>query len=255
MDLASLIGLLLSLSTVVVGIALGGNFAIFVDIPSIFITVGGTIGVTIIKFKLTSIGKSFKMAIQAVFFDRSESPRELIEVATEIAKIVQKDGILALEKYQVKNRFFAKGIGLVVDGHDQEFIQKILDNEMSKYFTEGELSISLLSGMGEAAPAFGMIGTLIGLVQMLQSMNDPSSIGPAMAVALLTTLYGSLIANIFTLPLADKLGKKLAEEKNLYHIIMESVASITQGFSPRVLAEMLESLIPSESPKVKKGDK
>lgn len=244
MDLASLIGILVSVAMVLFGIFAGGSITIFIDPPSMLIVVGGTVGVTLVKYKLSTFGKTFVLALQAVFFDKSESPKEIVDVAIEVAKIVQKDGILALETYEVKNQFFSKGIGLIVDGHDPEFIKQILRSEMKNKILAGETGVAMLAGIGESGPAFGMIGTLIGLVIMLSNLSDPSSIGSGMAVALLTTLYGSLLANVFALPLSDKLGKNTIEQKNTMVLIMESVGAITQGLSPRVMSEMLETYLP-----------
>jgi chemotaxis protein MotA len=246
MDIASLIGLILSIIVVIFGIFIGSGLDIFIDTPSMLIVFGGTAGVTILKFHMSVVIKSFIIAIQTVFFDKSEKPREIIDVAIDVAKIVQKDGILALENYEVQNKFFAKGIGLVVDGHDPEFISKVLESEMHKTLKDSEEGVAMFTGIGESGPAFGMIGTLIGLVQMLQNMSDPASIGPAMAVALLTTLYGSMIANIVALPFADKLGRKAQEVRTTMDLIMVSVSSITQGLSPRVMTEMLETYLPEE---------
>jgi chemotaxis protein MotA len=245
MDLASLIGLILSFAMILFGIISGGSgITIFIDIPSLFIVFGGTIGVTVIKFKLATVAKTFIIGLKAAFLDASESPKELIDISIDIAKIVQKDGILALESYTVKNQFFAKGIGLIVDGHDPAFIKKILASEMKKTIGDSETGVAMFTGIGESGPAFGMIGTLIGLVQMLYNMSDPSSIGPAMAVALLTTMYGSIIANVFALPLADKLGRNLEQHKATMDLILQSIGAITQGLSPRVMTEMLETYLP-----------
>ncbi len=245
MDLASLIGLILAFAMVMFGIISGGGgIGIFIDPPSLFIVVGGTIGVTFMKYKLSTFMKTVVLALKAGFLDSSESPKEIIDVAIDVARIVQKDGILALESYTVKNQFFQKGIGLIVDGHDPEFIKQILASEMKNQIADSETGAALLVGVGESGPAFGMIGTLIGLVQMLYNMSDPSSIGPAMAVALLTTMYGSIIANVFALPLADKLAKNANDKKTTMTLIMESVGAITAGLSPRVMAEMLETYLP-----------
>lgn len=245
MDLASLIGLVLSFGMILFGIISGGGgIAIFIDVPSIFIVLGGTTGVTVIKFKLSTVVKTFILSMKAAFIDSTESPKELVDISVDIARIVQKDGILALESYTVKNQFFAKGIGLIVDGHDPEFIKKILSSEMKKQIADKETGVAMLTGIGESGPAFGMIGTLIGLVQMLYNMSDPSSIGPAMAVALLTTMYGSIIANAFALPFADKLGRNLESQKDTMDLVLQSIGAITQGLSPRVMTEMLETYLP-----------
>lgn len=231
---------------VLIAILIGSSITIFIDIPSIFIVFGGTIGVILIRYRLASIVNSFKVAIMTAFFEKSESPRELIDMAIEIGRIAQKDGVLALEGKKVKNKFFEKGLGLVVDGHDPEFIGAVLGNEMRKSIKESEDGETLFRSIGDSAPGMGMIGTLIGLVQMLATMDDPSAIGPAMAVALITTLYGSLIAQVFAIPFADKLAQKSQMEKDTMELIIESVTSITKGLSPRVMQELLETYLPGE---------
>lgn len=249
MDLGTLIGLIASIIVVLVAILIGSSIVIFINIPSILIVLGGTVGVTLIKWPLSTIVNSFKIAIMTALFDKSESPREMIDLATEISRIVQKEGVLALENYPIKNKFLSKGINLVVDGHDPDFIKQVLQNEMNKSIKESDVGKKLFEGIGESAPAMGMIGTLVGLVQMLATMDDPNAIGPAMAVALLTTLYGSLIAQVFALPIAEKLAKKSAREKDMMSLIIESVFSIQIGQNPRVMSELLETFLSDDEDK------
>ena len=253
MDLGTLIGFIAAIVIVLIAILIGSGIGIFVNVPGIFIVFGGTIGVTLMRYRISTIMTSFKIAIQTAFFEKTESPRELIDIAIEIGRIAQKDGVLALEGKKVKNKFFEKGLGLLVDGHDPEFIGAVLGNEMRKSIKEAEEGETLFRSIGDAAPAMGMIGTLVGLVQMLATMDDPSAIGPAMAVALLTTLYGSLVAQVFAIPLADKLGAKSEMEKEMMELIIESVTSITKGVSPRVMQELLETYLPGEKFAQKNG--
>lgn len=250
MDLGTLIGLIVTV--IMVLIAIGTNIIYFIDIPSVMIVVGCTIGVTLVKYRLNEIINSFKIAIMAAFFDKSESPQELIELATSLTKIVQKDGIIALEGQEIKNPYFSKGIDLVMDGHSPEFTEKVLRNEMSKTIEESEIGINLLSGMGDAAPAMGMIGTLIGLVIMLQNMADPSAIGPGMAIALITTLYGAIIAQIFCVPLAEKLKLRNKDTKDMLELIIQSVLCIQQGQSSIVMNQLLETYVKRGAPTEKK---
>lgn len=246
MDLGTLIGFIGAVVIVLIAILIGSSITIFIDIPSIFIVFGGTIGVILIRYRLSSILTSFKVAFQTAFFEKTESPRELIDIAIEVGRIAQKDGVLALEGKKVKNKFFEKGLGLVVDGHDPEFIGAVLGNELRKSIKESEDGETLFRSIGDSAPGMGMIGTLIGLVQMLATMDDPSAIGPAMSVALITTLYGSLIAQVFAIPFSDKLAQKSQMEKETMELIIESVTSITKGLSPRVMQELLETYLPGE---------
>lgn len=249
MDLGTLIGLIVTV--ILVLIAIGSNIIYFIDIPSVMIVVGCTIGVTLVKYRLNEIINSFKIAVMAAFFEKSESPQELIELATSLTKIVQKEGVIALEGQDIKNSYFAKGIDLVMDGHSPEFTEKVLRNEMSKQIEESEVGVNLLTGMGDAAPAMGMIGTLIGLVIMLQNMADPSAIGPGMAIALITTLYGAVIAQVFCMPLAEKLKLRNKEAKDMLELIIQSVLSIQQGQSAIIMNQLLETYVKKPAPEKK----
>jgi chemotaxis protein MotA len=250
MDLGTLIGLIITV--ILVLIAIGTNIIYFIDIPSVMIVVGCTIGVTLVKYRLNEIINSFKIAVMAAFFDKTESPQELIELATSLTKIVQKEGVIALEGQEIKNPYFSKGIDLVMDGHSPEFTEKVLRNEMSKKIEESEVGVNLLTGMGDAAPAMGMIGTLIGLVIMLQNMSDPGAIGPGMAIALITTLYGAVIAQIFCIPLAEKLKLRNKDTKDMLELIIQSVLSIQQGQSAIIMNQLLETYVKRAAPTEKK---
>lgn len=210
----------------------------FVDVPSVLIVVGGASAVTVVKYPLSHTLQAVKVAMKA-FFHESESPAELIQLGIELATIARRDGLLGLEGVEIKNKFLAKGIQLAVDGHDEEYVARILASEINQTIERHDRGQHIFKGIGEAAPAMGMIGTLIGLVQMMSNMSDPKSIGPAMAVALLTTLYGAVIANAVCLPLADKLSHRSKEEKNNKMLILEAVAGVQKGMSPKVLEEML----------------
>lgn len=244
MDLGTLIGLIATL--IVVLAAINTNIVYFIDIPSVFVVVGGTLGVTLIKYRLSELLNSFKLAIQAAFFEKSESPQQLIELATSLTKIVQKEGIIALEGQEIKNSYFSKGIDLVMDGHSPEFTEKVLRNEMANTIEASETGVNLLTGMADSAPAMGMIGTLIGLVIMLQNMSGPDAIGPGMAIALITTLYGAVIAQVFCIPLAEKLKlrtKETKETKDTLELIIQGVLSIQQGQSAIIMNQLLETYV------------
>lgn len=241
MDLGTLIGLIAT--TIIVLAAINTSILYFIDIPSVLVVIGGTLGVTLIKYRLNELIKSFMLAIQAAFFEKTESPQELIELATSLTKIVQKEGVIALEGQEIKNNYFAKGINLVMDGHSPEFTEKVLRNEMTKAIEESDTGVNMLSGMADSAPAMGMIGTLIGLVIMLQNMSDPDAIGPGMAIALITTLYGAVIAQVFCIPLAEKLKLRTKETKDMLELIIQSVLSIQQGQSAIIMNQLLETYV------------
>jgi chemotaxis protein MotA len=246
MDLATVIGLCLAIVLILFAIVLGPQPLGFLDANSILIVIGGTLGVTLVKFRLAKVFQSIIKGVQSALFEKSETPNELIALTDEIAHVVRKDGLLALEDYPIQNQFYKKGVGLLVDGHDPNFIRTVLSNEMRLDIEESEQSEIVMRAIADSAPGMGMIGTLIGLVQMLANMSDPSMIGPAMAVALLTTLYGAFIAQVIALPLADKLSLRSKRDKEMMSLVIDSVISIQKGLSPRVIGELLKTYVPKD---------
>ncbi len=243
MDLATLIGLLAALGVIIGSIAMGGDFGQFINMPSLVVVIGGTIGATLMKFPLSNFLGAFKIAMKA-FFSKPDSPQELIDEAMELAAIARKSGLLALEGQEIKNQFLSQGIQLCIDGHDAAFVKRMLSKDVNLTIERHETGQNIFKAIGEMAPAMGMIGTLIGLVQMLANMSDPKSIGPAMAVALLTTLYGAVIANAFALPVADKLSFRSIEERTNKNLILETITGIQEGLNPRVLESLLKTYLP-----------
>ncbi len=243
MDLATLIGLLGAFGIMGAAIAMGGSFMIFVNMPSVLIVVGGTLLVVLMKFPMANMLGAFKVAMKA-FLHKAEDPNELIRQGVELANIARKSGVLGLENVEIQNDFMKRGVQLCVDGHDPAFVRNMLSKDINLTIERHEVGQAIFKAIGDVAPAMGMIGTLIGLVQMLSSMDDPKSIGPAMAVALLTTLYGAVIANALALPIADKLAHRSAEERLNKSIIIETVNGIQEGTNPRVMAEMLKTYLP-----------
>ena len=246
MDLATIIGVVLAWLLVLGTIALGSGALVFVNIPSMIIVIGGTIAVVMMRFNMSQFIGSFKMAMKA-FMHKAESPQELITLVVELAAVARKEGLLALENQEINNPVLAKGVNLLVDGHEPAIVRKALTTEMNETVSRHRLGQALFKSMGDAAPAMGMIGTLVGLVQMLSNMSDPKSIGPAMAVALLTTLYGAMIANMFALPVSDKLALRSQEEQMNKVIIIESILGIQDGQNPKVLEELLNNFLPKSS--------
>jgi len=204
-DIASLVGFLLGIGIIVAAIATGGDMMLFVNVPSLLIVIGGTFGVSLMRIPLADFLRSFGV-LGKTFLNKKEDPHALIEDAVRLADVARKNGLLALEGEEVTNSFMKKGINLCVDGHDPVFVKQMLQQEINQMVSRNEIGQDMWKGVGDLAPAMGMIGTLVGLVQMLANMSDPSSIGPAMAVALLTTLYGAMVANCFALPMVDKLA-------------------------------------------------
>ncbi len=245
MDLGTIVGLLLGIILLVGSIMVGGSIGIFFNMPSILIVVGGTIASSFISFSLADVIGAFKVAMNA-FFYKLEPPEEIIKELVTLANIARREGLLKLEKQPVKNPFLKKAIMYCVDGHEADFIEEVLTKEVALTAERHEVGQNLFKTMGELSPAFGMIGTLIGLVQMLSSMEDPKSIGPAMAVALLTTLYGAVLANLVFNPIANKLGLRSQEEELNYRLIIEGVLGLQKGLNPRILEEVLKTFLPTK---------
>lgn len=250
MDLATLLGLVIAWGLIIATIALGSGALVFINAPSLMIVLGGTIAVVLMRFTIGQFIGSIKTAMKA-FLYKAESPDELITSVVELAGIARKEGLLALEGQEITNPVLGMGIRMLVDGHEASVVKKALSTEMNEMVTRHKLGQDIFKQIGDAGPAMGMIGTLVGLVQMLSNMSDPKSIGPAMAVALLTTLYGAMLANMFALPISDKLALRSAEEQLNKNIIIQSVLAIQEGQNPKVLDELLKNFLP---PSKRDGD-
>ena len=243
MDIATLVGVLAAFGIIGSAITLGGPFIIFINVPGILVVVGGTFGATLMRVTLADFLGSFKVGLKA-FFYKMDNPSNLIEEAVEMATIARKEGLLALEGREISNPFLEKGIGLCIDGHSPEIVHNLLSKDINLTIERHTKGADMFKAMGIYAPAMGMIGTLIGLVQMLSNMSDPAAIGPAMAIALLTTLYGAVIANAFASPLAEKLMLISARERLNKSLILESIAAIQDGTNPRVMQQLLNAFLP-----------
>jgi chemotaxis protein MotA len=245
MDIATVLGILSATGLVLGAIFMGSGLNVFINIPSLCIVVGGTIGVTLVAYPLKDFLSVIKV-VQKAIFTRNISATELISKFTDFANKTRKEGILALESEikELKDEFFKKGVQLSIDGLEPQQIQNILDTEIEFVRDRHKLGADIFTSMGTFAPAMGMIGTLIGLVQMLQSMDDPSTIGPAMAVALLTTFYGSLMANICCMPIAGKLKTRSKEEMLTKEMTIQGIISLSNGDNPRILEQKLLAFLP-----------
>ncbi len=243
MDLATTIGMVVALGIIMAAIIMGSSPIMFVNVPSILIVGGGTVGVVLMQFTLGQFLGAFKVALKG-FFNKSQSPEELIEVTVDLADTARKGGLLALEEKDTGIPFYQMGIQMMVDGHEPEVVRSMMVSEMNLTVDRHDIGKKIFKAIGDMAPAMGMIGTLIGLVQMLSNMEDPKSIGPAMAVALLTTLYGAMIANMFALPLAEKLGLRSDEERLTKSMIIDGVTGIQEGRNPKIIASMLATYLP-----------
>ncbi len=246
MDLATLLGLIAAWSLIIGTILMGTAAGTFINVPSVMIVIGGTLAVVLMRFTLKQFFRSVKTATKA-FLHRSERPEDIIEQVTELATIARKEGLLALERQEINNDALALGVRMLVDGHEGDVVRKALLTEMDGTVQRHNIGQQVFQQIGDAAPAMGMIGTLVGLVQMLANMSDPKSIGPAMAIALLTTLYGAMMANMLALPIADKLALRSNEELMNKNIVIESVMGIQEGQNPKVLEELLKNFLPAAS--------
>ena len=242
MDLATVIGVVVCSVLIVASVVLGGSPLMFVNIPSVLIVVGGTVGATLTRNSMAEVAGTANVVSKA-FQHRLLMPVEIIERIVELSRKSRKEGMLALENEDCGYDYLKKGVGLAVDGLEQQEISKILTNDLQGMMSRHQRGKEILEGMGQAAPAFGMIGTLIGLVQMLASLEDPSTIGPAMAVALLTTLYGALLANVVFLPLADKLKARSREEVMLMSVCLEGVLALAEGDNPNAIDQKRRAFI------------
>jgi chemotaxis protein MotA len=242
-DLATLIGLIGAFLTIGLAILIGGVPGAFFNPASLIIVFVGTLLVTLIKFSLNQFLGAAKVAYNA-FMYKVADPEELIERAVELANEARANGLLALEDAEVEDEFLKKAINLLVDGYDVDVVKSILTKDLELTLKRHRDGQAIFKAIGDVAPAMGMIGTLIGLVQMLSAMDDPKQIGPAMAVALLTTLYGAIIANMFALPIANKLELRSADERLTKSMIIDAVLSIQDGQNPRIIRDMLRNYLP-----------
>ncbi|MCP4613800.1 MAG: motility protein A [Planctomycetes bacterium] len=244
MDIATIVGVLLGFLVVIGAIVAGGGWQTFIHIPSMALTMGGMLCATLIHFSLPQFLGIFSV-IKKTIISKIPSQSEMVQKMVNFAAINRRDGALALEQEipNLDNSFFVKGLQLLVDGRDSEQIRDLMSVEVQNLQDRHSTGKKILEFMGAAAPAFGMIGTLIGLVQMLRALDSPDAIGGGMAVALLTTFYGALAANLVFIPLAGKLGIYSKAEATVIEMIVEGVCSIAEGDNPTVVREKLQSFM------------
>ena len=243
MDLATLVGIIGAFGFVIMAMLMGGTIDMFIDMTSILIVFGGTAFVVMMKYNMGQFFGAIKIAMKAFIF-KIDPAEELILKIVEMADSARKGGFLALEEAQISNPFMKKGVDMLVDGHDADVVRSTLQNDIRLTAERHEVGADIFKNFGDVAPAMGMIGTLVGLVAMLSNMDDPKSIGPAMAVALLTTLYGAVVANMVALPISDKLKLRATEEKLNRSLILDGVLGIQDGQNPRVIEGMLRNYLP-----------
>lgn len=244
MDIATLLGTISAFGLVILAIFMGGGVSLFISPPSLMIVVGGTLGATMINYPLRDVLGALKV-VKNVFFTKPVPIGKVAGNFVTYAGKARREGILSLESevQSMPDDFLKKGLQLSIDGTEPQFIQEILETEIDFLRERHQLGAEIFTTMGSFAPALGMIGTLIGLVQMLQSMDDPNSIGPAMAVALLTTFYGSVLANLVFMPIAGKLRTRSKEEVLIKEMIVQGVISLSRGDNPRLIEQKLLSFL------------
>ncbi len=251
MDIATLGGIIIGFGLVIGSILMGPKPEGFVDIPSICIVIGGALASGFISFPLEQVIGSFKSVIKT-FVTKKIVPKEVVDTMVQVAEISRREGLLALERLQTDNALLKKASQLIADSADPALINNILAIEISSMKKRHGINIAVMQNLGGAAPAMGMVGTLVGLVQMLANLSDPEAIGPAMAVALLTTFYGSLTANLLFNPFATKLQQRSTQEELALQIIFEGAKSILDNNNPRLVYEKLSSFLP---PNQRQSDK
>lgn len=253
MDLATIIGIISAFGLMIISMMLGSGVGAFLDMPSVLIVVGGSLGALLINYPLKDV-LSVVGIVRNVFFHKTESPVDQIGTLVQFSTQARKEGVLALENSikNISDEFLIKGTQMVVDGITLEVIRDVLDKEIEYIEERHKLGAEILATWGAFAPAFGMIGTLIGLVQMLGNLSDPSTIGPSMAIALITTFYGAVLANVFFLPMSGKLKKRSKDEILLKELTLEGIISIASGLNPRVIEQKLHAFL---APKLRVASK
>jgi chemotaxis protein MotA len=246
MDIATAAGLVAGAVVIMTLILMGGDLRMFYDIHAIIIIFGGSFAATLIRFPLAAMLHGLPLGIKFAFTLRSITTRELVDELASIAEVARKQGPVGLEKITLEDPFLSKGVRFVADGYDADFIRDNLERDRDNFLTHLDEGQKIYRAIGDCAPAFGMIGTLIGMVQMFANMTDPSKLGPFMAVALLATLYGALVANLFCLPIADKLHVKLVEEEINRTLIIDGILMVRESKSPTLVREMLLAYLPEK---------
>ncbi|MEQ8768575.1 MAG: motility protein A [Planctomycetota bacterium] len=250
MDLGTIAGLLAGTLLVLVSILMGSSLSSFIHVPSMLITLGGAMSATLINFPIPKFIGAIKVVKKTLFSDVASAPKEIQRIV-QLATVARREGIVALENEfeKIDDEFLKKGLQLIVDGFPAETVRSILEIDVMSIQDRHSNGKKILDNMANYAPAFGMIGTLMGLVTMLQNLSDPSQIGGGMATALITTFYGAVAANLFLMPLSGKLEARSKEEILVKQILVEGILSIQAGEVPYLVADKLSSFIDPASRK------
>ncbi len=242
MDLATFLGLITGFALIIIAIVTNSSISLFVNIPSFLIVLGGTVGATLVNYTLNEFFNLIKGLKYAIFF-REPNIAEIKDTLLRLSQIARKNGVLALENEleKIDDLFVKKGLTLIIDGMNVNNIREILETQLNYIHERHKIGSEILESMANYSPAMGLIGTLIGLVQMLQQMNEPENIGPAMAVALITTFYGAIFSNLIFMPLSGKLKRKNEKELFYKNVYLEGLLSIAKGENPLILANKIEA--------------
>ncbi|MEA4889087.1 MAG: motility protein A [Clostridiaceae bacterium] len=248
MNLSSFVGLIAGVIFVVWSIILGGDIASYFDMPSVMIVVGGTLASIMISFSFEEL-KQLMPEMKTIFFKNKINLREDQDRVIDLATRARREGLLTLDGEDMGDPFLQKGLELVIDGTDQELVREVLEGEIALMEEKDSMNQKIMTSGAQYAPAFGMVGTLIGLINMLKTLSDTDSLGPSMATALITTFYGVILANVIFLPFASKLKSSSAERSNRYAMLTEGIIAIQNGENPRLIREKMEVFIPKETKK------
>src|SRR5215471_1021212 len=246
MDIATGLGLLAGATVVATLMLMGGDLRMFLDSHAAIVIFGGSFAATLIRFPFSSILHGLPLGARYAFTMRRITQRDLVDELAHLAEIARKQGPIGLEKVEIEDPFLAKGIRFVADGYDDDFIRDNLERDRDNFLTHLDEGQKIYRAVGDCAPAFGMVGTLFGMVQMFANMTDPSKLGPFMAVALLATFYGAAVANLLCLPIADKLHLKLVDEEINRTLIIDGILMIRDSKSPALVREMLIAYLPEK---------
>ncbi|RQD72968.1 motility protein A [Desulfonatronospira sp. MSAO_Bac3] len=251
MDISTVLGIVIAFGLFITAITLGGSPAVFINFPAALIVLGGTIGATMVNYPLGHV-LGLVGVIKHAFMKKVEDPASITEQFIQYANKARREGILSLEPVikEVDDPYLKKGLQLTVDGMEPQTIQEIMETEISHIEDRHQTGADILGAMGAFAPAMGMIGTIIGLVLMLQDLDDPAAIGPAMAIALITTFYGVILANVLFVPMSGKLKTRSKEEILVKEMMLEGILCISKGENPRIIEEKFNSYLP---PKIRRS--
>ena len=251
MDIATIIGLVGGLAVLYGAIFLEGSGIMqFANLLATVVVVGGACMAVLMRYPLGTFISSVVYSLKQAFFHHHTSTRNLIDELKHLAEVSRQQGPLGLEQVQIDNPFLAKGVQMVADGFSADAIKQSLERERDLQYERLEEGHKIFKALGEAAPGLGMVGTLIGLISMFAHMDDPKKIGPGMAIALTTTLYGAIVSNVIALPLSDKLANRAAEEANHSSLIIDAILMIRENTSPKLVVEQLLSYLPLHSREV-----